>query len=102
MTVFEPVAVSDGVMLRQTSFDNGAPIGNGNLDIGVPFHRMWMTIKWRNGRVSTVPLLDKGSIKFDQPNFFFGRKTYQYTVTFQSKAGWSYPQNMADILQLKD
>lgn len=101
MTTFEPVAVSNGVMLRQTTFDNGAPIGHGSLDIAAPFHRMWMTIKWRNGRVSIVPLLNKGSVTFDQPNFF-GRKTYQYTVTFQSKAGWSYPQNMADILQLKD
>ena len=99
---FEPVPVSDGVMLRQVTFDNGAPLGQGSLDIGVPFERMWMAIKWKNGRVSTVPLLDKGSVKFDQPNFIFGRKTYQYTVTFQSKAGYNHADNMADILQLKD
>lgn len=106
-TIFlEPVAVDDGLMLRQTEFDNGGGgVGQGALDVGKPFKRMWMEITWKNGRRSVVPLLDAPcGVKFEQPIFeaFGGMNTYRYTVTFNSAATTDHFDNLADILTLEE
>ena len=100
-TIFlEPVAVSDGLMLRQVGFDGGG--SEPYLDSGRPFERMWMEIEWKNGRTTMVPLLDAGSgVKFEQPDIL-GQKTFLYTVYFESGATSLHFENLADILKLKD
>ncbi len=108
-TVFlEPVAVDDGLMLKQVGFLNGpnnGELGHGALDVGKPFKRMWMEITWKNGRKSTVPLMSAGKgVEFEQPIFevFGGRNTYQYTIKFESGATWQHFENLADILTLEN
>jgi len=100
--LMEPVAVDDGIMLRQVGFDSGGPMGQGYLEMSIPFNRMWMEITWKNGRTSTIPLLDAGdAVKFELPDIF-GHNTYRYTVYFDSEATSDHFENLADILTLKE
>ena len=99
---FEPVGVWNGVMLKQTRYVGNDPWtdrGNNNIDGGYPLKRMWMEIKWKNGRTSKVPLVTDGSIdgvEYEQHSSPF---PCEYTITFKSKT-WSY-DNIADIIELK-
>ena len=52
----------------------------------------WMKIKWANGRISIVPLLNRDLVSYDNSNTVI-------TVRFKSEASTSY--NMADILHLE-
>ena len=52
----------------------------------------WMKIKWANGRISIVPLLNRDLVSYDSSNMVI-------TVRFKSEASTSY--NMADILHLE-
>lgn len=99
---FEPVGVWNGVMLKQTRYvgeDPWTDRGNNNIDGGYPLKRIWMEIKWKNGRTSKVPLVTDKSIsgvEYEQHSPPF---PCEYTITFKSKT-WSY-DNMADIIELK-
>ena len=98
---FEPVGVWNGVMLKQTRYVGEDPWTDRtkNIDGGDPLKRIWMEIKWKNGRTSKVPLVTDGSIdgvEYDQHSSPF---PCEYTITFKSKT-WSY-DNIADIIELK-
>ncbi len=94
---FEPEGHLDGVWLKQIRYvGNGKePLSGGaNLEYGKPLQRMWMEIKWRNGRTSKVPLVGKN----DEPGVEYELGTY--IVKFKSGT-FSY-NNMADIIHLKN
>ena len=94
---FEPEGVWDGVMLRQTRYIGKNPeSGGGNLDFGVPIKRMWMEIKWLNGRTSKVPLVGKN----DEPGVSYDPLHRRYTVHF--KSGTTKYEHIADIIHLKN
>ena len=96
---FDLVPVWDGVMLRQTSMDSGGDLGVGYLDEGYPVDRMWMEIKWKNGRITKVPLRnDIDGVDFDGVSLT--QNTKQYTVYLQS--GTTKFANMADIIEVKE
>ena len=96
---FDLVPVWDGVMLRQTSMDSGGGLGEGYLDEGYPVDRMWMEIKWKNGRTTKVPLRDDiDGVDFDAASIT--QNTKQYTVYLQS--GTTKFANMADIIEVKE
>ena len=95
---FDLVPVWDGVMLRQTSMDNGT-VDYKILDEGTPIGRMWMEIKWKNGRTTKVPLRDDiDGVDFDGTSII--QNTKQYTVYLQS--GTTKFDNMADIIEVKE
>jgi hypothetical protein len=95
---FDLVPVWDGVMLRQISMDSGGDLGVGYLDEGYPVDRMWMEIKWKNGRTTKVPLRnDIDGVDFDAASIT--QNTKQYTVYLQS--GTTKFANMADIIEVK-
>ena len=96
---FDLVPVWDGVMLKQKSIDNGGGyIGQGYLDEGYPIDRMWMEIKWKNGRTTKIPLRnDIDGVEFEAASIT--QNTKQYTVYLQS--GTTKFANMADIIEIK-
>lgn len=96
---FDLVPVWNGVMLKQRSFDNGSSqSGMGYLEEGYPIDRMWMEIKWKNGRKTKVPLrADIDGVDFESADITGNTK--QWTVYFQS--GTTKFENMADILEVK-
>lgn len=90
---FDLIPVSDGVMLKQTSIQNA----NG-LDDGRPIDRMWMEIKWKNGRITKVPLrADIDGV--DLGNSPHNATVKQYTVYLHSDT--SKFMNMADEIEIK-
>ena len=96
---FQPIGVWNGVYLKQTKYVGRDPMtGSGNIDFGYPLKRFWMEIKWRNGRISKVPLLNRtgNGVEFVvSPN-----KPYEYIIKF--KSGTTRYENIADIIELKD
>lgn len=96
---FDLVPVWDGVMLKQRYFDNGSSAsGQGHLDEGYPIDRMWMEIKWKNGRTTKIPLRnDIDGVEFESASIL--QNTKQWTVYLQS--GTTKFNNMADILEVK-
>lgn len=91
---FDLVPVSDGVMLKQTGMDN-----ENALDDQKPIDRMWMEIKWKNGRITKVPLRDDiDGVTFKGATL--GQLTNLYTVYLQS--GTTKFDNMADDIEIKE
>ena len=99
---FEPEGVWDGVMLKQTRYVGLNPSsenvdgGQGNLDFGKPLKRLWMEIKWKNGRTSKIPLVGKN----DEIGVNYSSLNKRYTVHFKSET--TKYKNIADIIQLTD
>ncbi|MBR4829278.1 MAG: hypothetical protein IKZ92_05705 [Muribaculaceae bacterium] len=92
---FEPEGVWDGVMLRQTRYSGIDPMtGGGNLEFGKPLQRLWMEIKWKNGRTSKIPLVGKN----EEVGVNYSSLDRRYTVHF--KSGSTKYKNIADIIQL--
>ena len=90
---FDLVPLSDGVMLKQTSIDN-----ENALDDQKPIDKMWMEIKWKNGRTTIVPLrADIDGVDFELATL--GQPTNLYTVYLQS--GVTKFSNMADDIEIK-
>ncbi len=88
----------DGVMLRQISMDNG-PIDKPYLSPSAPIDRMWMEIKWKNGRITKVPLRnDLNCVQFEGNPL--GENTSQYTVYLKSNT--TKFKNMADEIEIKE
>ena len=96
---FDLVPVWDVVMLKQRYFDNGSSAsGQGYLEEGYPIDRMWMEIKWQNGRMTKIPLRnDIDGVEFESASIL--QNTKQWTVYLQS--GTTKFANMADILEVK-
>ena len=59
---FQPIGVWDGVMLKQIKYDGLDPLKTegqqGNIQAGEKLKRLWMEIKWKNGRTTKIPLLN--------------------------------------------
>jgi len=92
---FDLEGVWDGVMLRQTRYSGKNPsTGYGNIEENKPLQRIWMEIKWKNGRTSKIPLLGKNQ---EKGVTFQNRR---YTVHF--KSGTTKYENIADIIELTD
>lgn len=90
---FEPVGVFNAVKLKQTKYVGKNPsTGYGNLEESKPLQRLWMEIKWKNGRTSKVPLVGKN----DEPGVSYYLGTY--IVHFRS-GSYKY-ENIADIIHL--
>ena len=90
--LFDLVPVSDGVMLKQTSL-----LGYDNLEEGYPIDHMWMEIKWKNGRITKIPLRE------DIDGVEFGSSPHNgtaklYTVYLRSET--TTFENMADELEI--
>ena len=99
---FEPVGVWNGVMLKQTRYVGNDPWtdrGGNNIDGGNPLKRMWMEIKWKNGRTSKVPLVTDKSISGVEYEQHSPPTPCKYTITF--KSGTYKYENIADIIELK-
>ena len=96
---FDLVGVSDGVMLKQTRYIGINPsTAGGNIEENVSLKRMWMEIKWKNGRTTKVPLVSDNKCS----GVHHERTTMldYYTVTLHSKS--SIYENIADKIQIKD
>lgn len=92
---FEPEGVWDGVELRQTRYAGIDPSrGTGNLEFGKPLQRLWMEIKWKNGRTSKIPLVGKN----EEIGVNYSPLDHRYTVHFKSET--TKYKNIADIIQL--
>ena len=68
--------------------------GGGNLEFGKPLQRLWMEIKWKNGRTSKIPLVGKN----EEIGVNYSSLDRRYTVHF--KSGSTKYKNIADIIQL--
>ena len=91
---FDPVPVSDGVMLKQM----GSCDDESMLDENRLIDRMWMEIKWKNGRTTKIPLRDDiDGVVFKQATV--GQLTHLYTVYLQSET--TTFDNMADDIEVK-
>lgn len=92
---FDPVPVSDGVMLKQMgSCDDESMLDDNRL-----IDRMWMEIKWKNGRTTKIPLRDDiDGVVFKQATA--GQLTHLYTVYLQSET--TTFDNMADNIEIKE
>ena len=92
---FDPVPVSDGVMLKQM----GSCDDESMLDENRLIDRMWMEIKWKNGRTTKIPLRDDiDGVVFKQATA--GQLTHLYTVYLQSET--TTFDNMADNIEIKE
>lgn len=94
---FKLVGINDGIMLKQ--------IGNLEPNNSVPstdhsLHRMWMEIKWANGRTSLIPLIKKNDYGVEYRKAANNVSTYLHTVKFASSS--SDPVHIADDIHLKD
>lgn len=93
---FEPEGVWDGVMLRQTRYSGVNPsTGRGNIEENKPLQRIWMEIKWKNGRTSRIPLLGKNE---EEGVNYTSLPNKRYTVHFHS--GTTKYENIADVIHL--
>lgn len=91
--LFNLIPVSDGVMLKQTSI-----IDEDNMEDGKPIDRMCLEIKWKNGRITKIPL------RADIDGVELGKNPHdhrvrQYTVYLRS--GVTTFDNMADDIEVK-
>ena len=91
--LFNLIPVSDGVMLKQTSI-----IDEDNMEDGKPIDRMCLEIKWKNGRITKIPL------RADIDGVELGKNPHdhrvrQYTVYLRS--GTTTFDNMADDIEVK-
>ena len=96
---FQPLGMWNGVYLKQTKYVGVDPMtGGGNIDFGYKLKRFWMEIKWRNGRVTKVPLLntDGNGVDFEP----YPNKPYEYTIKL--KSGTTKYDHIADIIELKE
>jgi hypothetical protein len=92
---FEPKGVWNGVELRQTRYAGIDPSrGTGNLEFGKPLQRLWMEIKWKNGRTSKIPLVGKN----EEIGVNYSTLDRRYTVHFKSET--TKYKNIADVIQL--
>ena len=89
------VGVDDGIMLKQTGIESVSA-----LDGGDTVGRMWMEIKWANGRTSLIPLMKKSAYGIDYKSAKRKDDVYLYTVNF--KTSNSSPAHVADDIHLKD
>lgn len=89
------VGVDDGIMLKQTGIESV-----GALDGGDTVGRMWMEIKWANGRTSLIPLMKKSAYGIDYKSAKRKDDVYLYTVNF--KTSNSSLAHVADDIHLKD
>lgn len=98
---FQPIPVWDGVMLKQTKYIGNDPMsGGGNIDVGFPLKRLWMEIKWKNGRISKVPLLNRKNRTSGVELVISPTQPYKYVIRF--KSGTTRYENLADIIELKE
>ncbi len=79
-------------MLKQTSL-----LGYDNLEEDYPIDHMWMEIKWKNGRITKIPLRE------DIDGVEFGSSPHNgtaklYTVYLRSET--TTFENMADELEI--
>lgn len=86
------VGVKDGIMLRQTSITS-----EGTLDDIDDVGRMWLEIKWANGRTSLIPLMKDGKFGIDYEEI---SNRYTYTVNFKTEN--KALEHIADELHLDD
>lgn len=91
---FEPEGVWDGVMLRRIRYVGDNPESGGHLDPNKPLQRLWMEIKWKNGRTSKIPLVGKNQ----EIGVNYSTLDRRYTVHFKSET--TKYKNIADIIQL--
>ena len=92
---FEPEGVWDGVMLKRIKYVGTDPsTGGGNLEFGKPLQRLWMEIKWKNGRTSKIPLVGKNQ----EIGVNYSTLDRRYTVHFKSET--TKYHNIADIIHL--
>lgn len=93
----KPVGVDDGIMLKQTDMYPNDPI-----DGGYHVERMWMEIKWANGRLSLIPLMknNKFGVKYVPSTDNKPLGTYMYTVNFKTKS--DELKHIADELEIND
>ena len=100
---FQPIGVWDGVMLKQTKYVGMDPyktnLPQGNIEGGWKLKRLWMEIKWKNGRTSKVPLLNRENKTNGVELVISPTKPYQYIVRF--KSGTTKYDHLADIIELK-
>lgn len=100
---FQPIGVLDGVMLKQTKYVGMDPykttLPQGNIEGGWKLKRLWMEIKWKNGRTSKIPLLNRENKTNGVELVISPTKPYQYIVRF--KSGTTKYDHLADIIELK-
>ena len=90
---FEPEGVFNAIKLKQTKYVGTNPsTGNGHLEESKPLQRLWMEIKWKNGRTSKVPLVGKN----DEPGVSYYLGTY---IVHFTSGSYKY-ENIADIIHL--
>jgi hypothetical protein len=83
-------------MLRQTRYSGVNPsTGRGNIEENKPLQRIWMEIKWKNGRTSRIPLLGKNE---EEGVNYTSLPNKRYTVHFHS--GTTKYENIADVIHL--
>ena len=90
---FTPVVDGDYVYLRQTGI-------NGALSEGDAIEDMWLNIRWKNGRITRVPLRHGKEIKGNGVKYDGLANPWCYTITFQS--GASDKDHIADIIKIDD
>lgn len=86
------VGVKDGVMLRQTSINS-----EGTLDDNDSVGRMWMEIKWANGRTSLIPLMKDSKFGVNYEDI---SNRYTYTVNYKTEN--KALEHIADEIHLDD
>ena len=94
---FRLIGIDDGIMLKQ--------IGNLEPNNSVPstdhsLHRMWMEIKWANGRTSLIPLIKHNDYGVEYKKAANNVSTYLHTVKFATES--KDPVQIADKIYLKD
>ena len=90
---FTPVVDGDYVYLRQTGIKDGLSEGDAIED-------MWLNIRWKNGRITRVPLRHGKEIKGNGVKYDGLANPWCYTITFQS--GASDKDHIADIIKIDD
>ncbi len=92
---FEPEGVFNAIKLKQTKYVGTNPsTGNGHLEENKPLQRLWMEIKWKNGRTSKIPLVGKN----DEPGVSYYLGTY---IVHFTSGSYKY-ENIADIIHLSN
>ncbi len=84
----KPIFTDTGFYLETGEYVSGGGIGN----IGDPLTRLWMEIKWRNGRTTLIPLKTSKGVTLTT----VGGPCYN--VIFESDS--TNPERMADVIYL--
>lgn len=99
----DPIATEDGVYLRQIGIDHQGGSDQGYYLYTMPIEDMWMTIEWRNGRVTRVPLRHGSEVKGEGVKYDGIKNPLLYTVIFQSAIkDKKQAKHLADIINLDD